>query len=153
MNTPRYLIAKYIPDLGRMEPRNVGGIVWSPTGVQARFLAEKDDRPGEVDGHSIPTFVTSAQAYRQWVQFWRRELARTETQPLRGRGPVSRCSPAFLDALLDTGRGNFVLAEGGILLDPVSAEVLPRVADHLFARLVDTAGPEEPRDAQFQKNN
>ena len=39
MNTPKYLIAKYIPDLNRMEPRNIGIVVWSPEGIEARFLA------------------------------------------------------------------------------------------------------------------
>jgi hypothetical protein len=143
MKTPRYLIAKYIPDLGRMEPRNVGVIVWSPDGVEARFLAERADRPGEVDGRSIPAFVTSPPAYQQWVSFWRAELARPAIEPLRGRDKVSRGSPGFLDALQSSGRGNFVLAEGGFLLDPVAAEELPRLADRLFAALVEAAGPEE----------
>lgn len=55
MNTPRYLIAKYIPDLRRMEPRNIGVIVWSPQGVAARFAAEKADTDGDVDGRSLPS--------------------------------------------------------------------------------------------------
>lgn len=151
MNTPRYLIAKYIPDLGRMEPRNVGVILWSPAGVEARFLAEKADRPGEVDGRSVPSFVTSPQAYRQWISFWRAELGRPEIQPLRGRDRIPRGSPAYLDALLETGRGNFVLAEGGHLLDPVPAEELSRLADHLFGSLVETAGPEESRDLSLDE--
>ena len=29
MATPRFLIAKYAPDLRRMEPRNIGVIVWN----------------------------------------------------------------------------------------------------------------------------
>lgn len=146
MKTPRYLIAKYIPDLGRMEPRNMGVVVWSPDGVEARFLAEKGDRAGEVDGRSIPSFVTSPHAYKQWIAFWRSELDRPEIQPLGGRDKVPRASPGFLEALQGTSRGNFVLSEGGFLLDPISAEELPRLADRLFASLVDTAGPEESRD-------
>jgi hypothetical protein len=151
MKTPRYLIAKYIPDLGRMEPRNVGVILWSPDGVEARFLAEKADRPGEVDGRSVPSFVTSTHAYKQWVSFWRGELDRSEIMPLRGRDRVSRSSPQFLDALQGTSRGNFVLVEGGFLLDPVPGEELDRLADRLFASLVDTAGPEEPRDPSLDE--
>ena len=58
MSTPRYLIAKYIPDLQRVEPQNIGVIVWAPGVAAARFAAEKADRPGEVDGRSIPSFVT-----------------------------------------------------------------------------------------------
>jgi hypothetical protein len=151
MKTPRYLIAKYIPDLGRMEPRNIGVVVWSPDGVEARFLAEKADRPGEVDGRSIPAFVTSTHAYKQWVLFWRGELTRPEIEPLRGRGRVARGRPEYLDVLQGTGRGNFVLAEGGFLLDLVPGADLSRLADHLFASLVDTAGPEEPRDPSLDE--
>ena len=151
MKTPRYLIAKYIPDLGRMEPRNIGVVVWSPDGVEARFLAEKADRPGEVDGRSIPSFVTSTHAYKQWVQFWQSELARPELQPLRGKGGVARHLPEFLDVLRDTGRGDFVLAEGGFLLDPVPGEDLSRLADRLFVAMVDAAGSEEPRDPSLDE--
>jgi len=151
MKTPRYLIAKYIPDLGRMEPRNVGVILWSPNGVEARFLAEKSDRPGEVDGRSVPGFVTSTQAYRQWIAFWRSELARPEILPLQGREKIPRSSPGFLDVLQTTGRGNFVLVDGGFLLDSVSEEELPRLADKLFASLVDTTGGEESRDPSLEE--
>ena len=39
MNTTKYLFAKYIADLHCFEPRNIGVIVWSPTSMEARFLA------------------------------------------------------------------------------------------------------------------
>ena len=39
MNKTQYLLAKYIPDMHRFEPRNIGVIVWSPDGIEARFLA------------------------------------------------------------------------------------------------------------------
>ena len=145
MTTPRYLIAKHIPDLGRMEPRNVGVVVWSPDGVEARFVAEKADRPGEVVLRHVPSFVADRHAYRQWVAFWRAELAKPGIVPLRGRDAIAPASPGYLDALMETGRGHFVLADGGFLLDPVERGSLPRLADQLFASLVGT-GQERPRD-------
>jgi len=83
MNTTKYLLAKYIPDLHRFEPRNIGVIVWSPLGIEARFLAEYPNRPGEVDGRSIPGFVTSASAYKQWVRYWRDAISGTSIRPTR----------------------------------------------------------------------
>jgi hypothetical protein len=99
-----------------------------------------------VDNHRIPSFVTSGEAYRQWVAFWRAELTRSEIQPLRSRTKVSRSSPELLSALQTTARGNFVLAEGGFLLDPVPREELSHLADRLFASLVETTGPEATND-------
>ena len=124
MPGPRYFLAKYVPDLTRMEPRNVGVIVWTPEGVDARFLAETPDRPGEVDGRSIPSFVTNAQAYKQWVAYWRKELDRWEIEPTRGGPAVPRSSPDFLDALARKGRGNFLLTSAGYLYSG------PRNLDH-----------------------
>ena len=146
MNTTKYLIAKYIPDLNRMEPRNVGIVVWSPEGIEARFLAEKPNNPGELDGRSIPSFVTSPSAYRQWIQFWRSELAKAEIESAKSGVRVSRSSLDFLTALESWNQGNFVLAEGGVLLDAIDADDLPTLTEHLFRTLVDTGGADEPRD-------
>ncbi len=146
MMGPRYFLAKYVPDLTRMEPRNVGVLVWTPEAVDARFLAEKPDRPGEVDGRSIPSFVTNAGAYKQWVAYWRKELDRWEIEPTRGGFAVPRSSPDFLDALAKKGRGNFLLTSAGYLLDPVGPDELPDLTAHLYGQLVATTTPEEPKD-------
>ena len=145
MNPPKYLIAKYIPDLARMEPRNVGIIVWSPDGVEARFLAEKISQPGLIDGRSIPSFVESANAFRQWIEFWRAELQKPEVETVDGHR-VPQSSPEFLAALQSWNRGNFVLAEAGFLLDPVQADDLTDLADHLFQTLVDSPASDDVRD-------
>ena len=43
MNTPRDLLAKYIPDPLRMEPRNIGVVLWADGNVTAwRFAGESD---------------------------------------------------------------------------------------------------------------
>jgi hypothetical protein len=71
---PRYLVAKYISDLQRMEPRNIGIVVCASGVTCARFLGEKPGRPGHVDGRKVPPFVTSVAAYKQWIEFWRGEF-------------------------------------------------------------------------------
>ena len=136
-DAPRYLVAKYISDLQRMEPRNIGIVVWAHGRVFARFLAEKADSPGAIDGRSIPAFVTSIAAYKQWVEFWREELTHTDLQPF---------SQNCLEDLKQTSSGNFLLTEGGFILGGVQANYLPDLTNDLFHRLVEPRLSEEIKD-------
>ncbi len=151
MNTVKYLVAKYIPDLQRMEPRNIGVLVWSPDGIEARFAAEKDNRPGDVDGRSIPPYVNSPSAYRQWIKFWRSELQGHEIFVGASSATVSQDSPEYIEAFKLNCRGNFVLVDGGILLDELGEDELPHFADYLFTALVDHSGVEEARDVTLDE--
>lgn len=146
MTTPRYLLAKYIADLRRGEPRNIGVIVWTPERIEARFIGEKAGRPGEVDGRSIPPFVTSPQAYKQWVEYWRLQLASEAISPATGGPPVRRDQEGYLAAVMESNKGNFALVDAGFLLDRVAPDDLGALANYLFETLVDTTG-EEPQDA------
>ena len=151
MNPVHYLVAKYIADTRRMEPRNIGVVVWSAGEVAARFAAERRDQPGEVDGRSLPSFVTSLSAYKQWVRFWRKELEKETIRPLAGGEPAVRTSADFLKVLTSTSKGNFLLTEGGMLLDPVAPGELADVADCLFGLLVEESPPpDEPRDPTLE---
>ena len=71
MSKCTYLLAKYIGDLRRFEPKNIGVIVLTEQSVAGRFVAERSAKLGEVDGRSIPSFVSSASSYRQWISYWR----------------------------------------------------------------------------------
>jgi hypothetical protein len=146
MNKTKYFLVKYIPDMHRFEPRNIGVIVWSPFGIEARFLAENANRPGEADGRSIPDWVTSHNAYRQWIHFWREALSENSIEPLRGGEIIPASSPAFMDALKETAQGNFVLMEAGAILDQVAEGDLPAVANQLFAQLVQEAAKRDVYD-------
>jgi hypothetical protein len=137
MKTTKYLLAKYIPDVHRFEPRNIGVIVWSAVGAEARFLAEFPDRPGEVDGRSVPAFVTSASAYKQWIGYWRKLLSEKDMITISGNHDIVRSSVEFPHALEQTSHGNFVIVEGGELLDEISEDELPTAANQLFATLVE----------------
>jgi hypothetical protein len=134
----KYFVAKYISDLQRMEPRNIGVIVWGGTGACARFVAERPDRPGEVDGRSVPGFVGSTAAYKQWVEFWRAEL---EAKPLRSGRSLEKWS----DELRCTGRGNFLLADGGTVLSEIHTDDIEKATNELFRKLVESP-PDEARD-------
>jgi hypothetical protein len=142
----KYLLAKYIPDLRRYEPRNIGIIVWSPEGLDARFLGEKDEPTGSINGRSVPPFVTSLNAYKQWVYYWRAEIEKSKIKPISGGESVARDLPEFTEVLKTANRGNFVLEDGGLLLDRITSEQLPQLTDELFTALVETHGQDEPRD-------
>lgn len=151
MNPTKYFLAKYIPDMHRFEPRNIGVVIWSPLGIEARFLAEKANRPGDVDRRSIPDWVTSHNAYRQWVRYWRDAVSENSIEPLRGGELIPASSPAFMDALRETAQGNFMLLESGSVMNSVGEEDLPAVANQLFAQLVQEASAaEEPKDRSFE---
>ena len=137
MNNAQFLLAKYIPDLQRFEPRNIGVIVWTPDGIAARFLAEYPERPGEVDGRRKPDFFKSLKAYRQWVRFWRKMIDQAEKERL-AHGVTRRIGPDILERLKGSGKGNFMLVDGGFLLDHVPAYELPKLTAELFQKLVAT---------------
>ncbi len=136
MTTPRYVLAKYVPNLLRFEPRNIGVIVWSPDAILARFAGEKPGVPGEIDGRTIPSFITSPSAYRQWVRYWRATINKTEI-PRPGGPPVPRTSPDFIETLKTSGRGEFLVTDGGFLLDEIPVGNLSELADYLFTTLVE----------------
>jgi hypothetical protein len=136
---PRYFVAKHISDLQRMEPKNIGVIVWARSAVAGRFLAERPGAPGDVDGRSIPPFVASASAYKQWVAFWRSELSNKPTSP-------GKALNKWAENLKHTSQGSFWLAEGGVILEDVEARDISELADDLFAQLVEPTAGEDARD-------
>lgn len=133
----RYLVAKYISDLQRMEPKNVGIVLWASGKVSARFLGERSDNLGKVDGRTVPGFIASTAAYKQWIEFWRTQL---------GNETSSKFSEAGLNSLKDASRGNFFLVDGGLILEEINPTYLPKLTDDLFQRLVDTSSFEDPKD-------
>ena len=144
---PRYLIAKYISDPIRMEPRNIGVVVWSPDGTtEARFLGEKPNYSGNVDGRSLPAFISSLGAYKQWLRFWRAELNKDAINTISSGDAISRTSPAFLEALMSWNKGSFMLNEGGYGLDDVQADDLGEFTNYLYRMLVDTSDGDEVQD-------
>lgn len=136
---PRYFVAKHTSDLQRMEPRNIGIIVWTPAAAAGRFIAERTGAPGDVDGRSIPPFVISASAYKQWVAFWRSEL---NSKPSASGKALNK----WAESLRQSSRGNFWLAEGGTILGSAEAQDVCELADDLFVQLVEPDATEELRD-------
>jgi len=83
--------------------------------------------------------------------YWRSQISRTIIEPVMGGEPVPQTSPAFLEVLASSSKGNFVLSEGGYLLDPIDNEGLMPLTDYLFGLLVDPTVVEEVRDLQLDE--
>lgn len=134
-NSPRFLVAKYIPDLSRMEPHNIGIILWSQGHTVSRFIGDDSVNNGTLRS---PRFVRRKNhpVYNEWVVYWRR-LLNSEALPAgRGNTKVPRSSSEFLDALKAKSKENFVLVPGGFIPVTIPPSELPRIADELFAELV-----------------
>lgn len=122
--TTRFLVAKYVPDLRRMEPRNIGVVVWSNGTVAARFIGE--DSTGSVRG---------SRAFREWVSYWRTQIAKDSIRTRDGR-LVSSFETEFVDQLTTGSKQQYMLVDGGYLLDQHSPEDVSSLADELFRQLV-----------------
>lgn len=139
MSTARYLLVKHVPDMHRREPRNVGVLVWTPRGVAARFVGDKADAPGDVDGRSVPDFIRSKDAYRQWVRYWHRSVSRDRLSLRAGDSDVPRSDPRFLEALSSASRDDYPVTDGGFILDAIDGLEPDEVAESIYARLVEPA--------------
>src|SRR5262249_40338444 len=116
MIMPRFLIAKYAADLRRMEPRNFGVIVWSPHGVSAKFIGEQTD--GKVRAAASIVRPDDRRAYKQWIAYWRAMIVKDAI--MTRHGLVHRSSPEFPDVLRSKAKPQFLLVDGGTLLDEVA---------------------------------
>jgi hypothetical protein len=133
----RYLVAKYTPDPRRMEPRNIGVVLWAAGRAVARFLDEED-----------AYFVRDRPNYRRWVAYWQ-SLIEEQRISLPRKPIVTMDRPEFLDAMLGTQEGNYLLFDGGFVMDAVRRNMLPAAVDHLFRELVIRNSP-EPMDHKEQ---
>lgn len=135
---PRYILVQYLCDVWRMETRNIGVVVWTPSGAAARFIGEKLDESGsfcgKVDIDRVPAWVEGDSAYAQWVECWRTLLMSRQIRPLRGGELVSVASVRFLEGLREFTSNNYLMIDGGTLID-VEGDA-EECADYLFDAFV-----------------
>jgi hypothetical protein len=120
----RFLIAKYASDVRRMEPHNIGIILWSRGKIACRFLSDCQ----------IP-FVGDTITYNRWVSFWSL-ISSGSTIKAPGQSEMSKKDPASLDAIRKTQSGNYFLFDGGHVIDDIPKSSIQDVADFLFSSLV-----------------
>ena len=141
-HAPRFLIAKYVPDLRRMEPRNIGVIVWSDGNISARFAGEKRN------GHTsiIPPghlHVQSKNAYRQWINYWRAVIDKSALVRPDGKA-VERDDPEFVRLMATKSKQQYYLFDGGEFAERIELTELDDVANELFRELVETEADASP---------
>ncbi len=124
MSDPRYILAKYVPDLSRMEPRNIGLFLWHKGRFQARFL-EAENAP----------FITDKATFVRWVDYW---VKMTDGQEIAvpGRPPVPKKDEACIDALLEAQEGEYLLVDAGFVPQNLTVKEMPQAVDFLFSELV-----------------
>lgn len=133
--TPRWLVAKYMPDLRRREPHNVGVILFTDAGPVSRFLGET--ATGSIDGRQLPQWVGSTENYKWWINYWR---------SISTRG----YEKAVASFAKQANAGNYEVEEGGQIVAGASPSNPIEFLDSLFATLVWAKPPaeeeEEPTD-------
>lgn len=144
MGAPKMLVAKYVPDLHRMEPRNIGIIVWMEGHVKTRFLGVSDD--GRV--LRVPTVAKDdSHAYREWIAAWTMMAARSSIDdPSTGREAV-RTDPQFVDILVTKSKPQFMLTDGVEYFGKVRVRELKEFTDEMFVQLVERETPLEKEQA------
>lgn len=127
----RYQILRYIADLRRMEPQNIGVVVQSDFAVSCRFNA-----------HFRAGSEFDSANFRAWREFFRTEIFATAA----GIYQPERTKIEFLEFLRGRCRGNYSLTAP---LDLVMASAAIRdVEDHLFETLVKPPREEAPKNLQ-----
>jgi hypothetical protein len=129
--TQRWFLAKYVRDLRRREPRNVGVILFCNGSAHFRFFAEDPGVAEKIDGRTIRYQVGSQANYRAWVHYWRSVAEKKPLEELLRRAPDD----------------NYYLEEGGrVLAGPEAAP--DQFIDQLYAELVDDTSLHAGEDGQ-----
>jgi hypothetical protein len=143
-----YLIAKYVPDLARNEPVNIGLVVYDGTRVAARFEGETDDRP--IDLRRVRHRIPSSRAYQQWVMYWRRALndpAILDETLREAAGGDAR----VIDRLVNLPARDFYLEHGGTIAFDLDEPTLDETLGELYERLV--RGREAPAEMSLHEKS
>ena len=101
MKYPEFILAKYVPDLSRMEPRNIGIFLWWKGTLCAKFLDDieairKKDRA----------------SYREFVSDWNRMIDNKAIETVRGK-VVPTSSPLCLKTILENEEDSFLFVDAG----------------------------------------
>lgn len=116
--TATWHMIKYLPDLRRREPRNVGLVLATPEGWLTKFVGEAPD--GEIKGNRVKGH-SDLEVYKTWVSYFRRkaELQRWED----------------VERLQRLRRSNYFSEVGGEIYDR-EGKSWRAILDVMFAELV-----------------
>lgn len=108
-NAARWLLAKYVPDTSRYEPRNVGVIVVRNGEVRVQFIGQNSPTTADrvqIDGRLARHGVNSLDNLKAWTKHWGKELNRGRTFEDLTKAHRSGAS-YFLEAGGNVLRGGF----------------------------------------------
>lgn len=80
-------------------------------------------------------FINDKKTYSRWVNFWEKKIA-DSTIHLPRRSPVNKSDSAFIEEIMETQKDNYILLEGGILIDEIRADELDDAVDFLFEEII-----------------
>lgn len=125
----KIMVAKYMPDSRRGEPRNVGVLIAGPGTSAMRFYGQRPD--GSVDGRRTPGMIRDLEAYKLWVEYWAEALSVGDS-----------------DRLLGLKTDSYYVEETGEVLRDPQIDQLDALADRYFEELVTERPPEESTASQ-----
>lgn len=72
MTSATWYLVRYMPDLQRREPRNVGLVLRTGDGSWlTKFVAERPD--GTINGYHARSYAMTTEIYKTWVDYFRRK--------------------------------------------------------------------------------
>lgn len=117
------LVAKYVSNLQRMEPKNIGLIGWCDGRMKTRFL----EKP--------PAFLEpDAYAFSEWKDSWRYLTSRQELSDYRTGELIPVSDSRFLDVLISRSKPQFALTKSSVVHQPTKQ--FESVMDEMFALIV-----------------
>jgi hypothetical protein len=136
-----YLIAKYVDDLARNEPKNVGVIVTDGDQIVARFDGENET--GTIDLRKVRHRISGSHAYRAWTHYWRVALDNPSSI-----GSPEATPGELIRLLADEPSRDFYLEHGGSLLLDADERSLEETARELYEKIVREPDPPAPMSLQ-----
>ena len=124
-----FALAKYVPNIRRGEPINVGLFLITPYGTKALFLTEEAWQT-KVKILPLPSGELSAvnqervNIYKEWVRYWERMVTKHGT------------AANALEELQRYEKHSYYVVEAGKIFDEVQADDVERLTLQLFAELV-----------------
>ncbi|UCM89344.1 hypothetical protein [Streptomyces marincola] len=122
-----WFLVKYVDDVFRNEPVNVGVVVTADRGVGSHFLGQRPD--GSINGQRIGKRVSGIDTYRAWVRFIRKEAARGNLD-------------ARVESLSKRVGESYLIERRGPILDAEIEKTPQALADELFTALVSLDVPQ-----------
>jgi signal recognition particle subunit SEC65 len=127
----QWIIAKYIPDMMRREPENIGVILLKDGKPYLRFRDR--DADGNIDGRRARWHQNSVENYKAWISHWERAAVDGDARTL-----LSNVNP----------NSNFFLEFGGERILGSATTDPDLFLDELFRQLV---GAEDPTSLVISK--